>query len=248
MQPNETKRICLITGSTIGIGFSIAGKLGQLGNKVIISSRREENSAIAEAELMSADIDYDYFKCDFNIRKNRLTLYEFIKGKYGKLDVLVLTVQTIPFLGESMDISEKEFNCIYSTNVKNTFFTIMDFLPLLKKGENSSIIIIGSHAAYYSFPYEGVYSISKSVILSLTKLLAYEFSDFNVRVNSVNPGKVKTQLNIMIPNDELEMKNFLKRDSLPHEIAGICAFLTTNKASFINGENISVNGGMIGRL
>jgi dehydrogenase/reductase SDR family protein 4 len=244
----KTKRLSLVTGSTQGMGLSIAEKLGSLGNKVIISSRKEENSFRAEERLKSGNIDFDYFTCDFNNRNQRKELVKYIENSYDKLDVLVLTVQSMPYLGDAIDVSEKEFHKMYNTNIKNTFFTIVDFLPLLKKGKNASVIILGSHASYYSFPYIGVFSISKSVLLSITKLLANELSEFNIRVNSVNPGTVKTRIASSILTNNLVERNFLKRDSLPHETAAVCAFLTTEDSSYINGENVSVNGGMIGRL
>lgn len=243
------KRICLVTGSTQGMGLAIAEKLGNIpGNKVIISSRREENSQRAEEHLRSENIDYDYITCDFNSNNQRLSLKKRIEEAYGKLDVLILTVQSMPYLGFALDVSEKEFIKMYKTNIKHTFFTIVDFLPLLKKGEKAAIVILGSYSAYYPFPYEGVFSLSKSVLLSLVKVLAQELSPFGIRVNCVNPGTVKKRLGSSILTNELIERNFLKRDSLPHETAGICAFLTTEAASYINGENVSVNGGMIGRL
>jgi len=229
----KTKRLSLVTGSTQGMGLSIAEKLGSLGNKVIISSRKEENSFRAEERLKSGNIDFDYFTCDFNNRNQRKELVKYIENSYDKLDVLVLTVQSMPYLGDAIDVSEKEFHKMYNTNIKNTFFTV---------------IILGSHASYYSFPYIGVFSISKSVLLSITKLLANELSEFNIRVNSVNPGTVKTRIASSILTNNLVERNFLKRDSLPHETAAVCAFLTTEDSSYINGENVSVNGGMIGRL
>lgn len=249
MQIKTQKRICLVTGSTQGMGLAIAEKLGNISeNKVIISSRREENSQRAEERLKSENIDYEYFTCDFNSKQQRKKLITQIEQSYGKLDCLVLTVQSMPYLGFALDVSEKEFIKMYNTNIKNTFFTIIDFLPLLKNGSNSAIVILGSHSAYYPFPYEGVFSLTKSVLLSLVKVLAQDFAKFNIRVNCVNPGTVKKRIGSSILTNELVERNFLKRDSLPHETAGICAFLTTREASFVNGENVSVNGGMIGRL
>lgn len=243
----ESKRISLVTGSTQGVGLSIAEKLGFMGNKIIISSRKEENSFRAEERLVVSNVDYDYFMCDFNARSQRKELAEYIERTYGKLDTLVLCVQTIPYFGDIIDISEKEYSKIYSTNVKNNFFTIMDFLPLLKKGSDACIVLLGSHSVFSPNPYEAIFSLSKSVFLSLTKLLAKEFSKFNIRVNCVCPGFMKTKLTSMVDN-EYHLRNFLKRDSLPHETAALCAFLTTKNASFINGENILINGGVNARL
>jgi len=243
------KRVCLVTGSTQGIGLAIAEKLGAIaGNKVIISSRREENSQRAEERLESENIDYEYFTCDFNSKNQRLALKKHITDAYGKLDALVLTVQSMPYLGLALDVSEKEYIKMYNTNIKQTFFTIVDFLPLLKKGEKAAIVILGSHSAYYPFPYEGVFSLTKSVLLSLVKVLAQELSLYCIRVNCVNPGTVKKRIGSSILTNKLIERNYMKRDSLPHETAGICAFLTTENSSFINAQSVSVNGGMIGRL
>lgn len=242
------KKICLITGSTQGIGLSIAEKLGLKGHIVIISSRKEENSFNAERILKENSIIYDYFTCDFNKRKQRKELFEFIKMKYGRLDVLICTVSVNPFIGESLSISENEFDKIFKANVKNTFFTILDFLPLLKQGHKPSIVIISSFSGYTPFPFSGIYSISKSAIFMMTKVLAIELSKFNIRVNSVAPGFVKSQMTMHKIYNKFAQDNFVKRMAMPHEISGFAAYLASDEASFINGEIMCVTGGMSGKL
>ena len=242
------EKICLITGSTQGIGLSIAEKIGEKGNKIIISSRKEENSLKAETVLNSKNIDYEYFLCNFDNKNNRTNLVQFIKEKYGRLDSLVCTVSAVPYMGDSISITEKEFDKIFETNVKNTFFTILDFLDLLKNGHNSSIIILSSYAGYIPFPHMGIFSISKTAIFTMTKILSEEFSKFDIRVNCVAVGFTKQRITNPIIYNVYIADNFLKRNSLPHEISGLCEFLISDKSSFINGEVISVNGGMRGRL
>jgi NAD(P)-dependent dehydrogenase (short-subunit alcohol dehydrogenase family) len=90
----NNNKICLVSGSTHGIGFAISEKLGKDGYTVIISSRREENSGRAEEILRENAINYKYYMCNFNMRKERKELAEYISKKYGKLDCLVCTVSS----------------------------------------------------------------------------------------------------------------------------------------------------------
>lgn len=244
----ESFKVSLITGSTHGIGLSIAEKLGLSGYKVIISSRKEENSYRAEQILKENNIQYEYYMCNFDIREQRLQLFEYIKNKYGKLDSFVCTVSVNPYIGDSLSINEKEFDKIFKTNVKNTFFTIVDFLELLKKGDNASIILLSSHSGYVPFPYLGVYSISKSAIFTMTKIFAEEFSKFKIRVNCLAPGFVQTRMSNNNIFNKFADKCFMKRMAMPHEVAGLAGFLCSDEASFITGEIISLSGGMMARI
>lgn len=241
-------KISLITGSTQGIGLSIAEKLGLEGYHIIISSRKEENSSKAEEVLKENNISYDYFVCNFDIKEQRTQLFEFIKIKYGKLDCLICTVSANPYIGDSLSISESEFDKIFQTNVKNTFFTIVEFLDLLKKGLNSNIVILSSYSGYISFPFLGVYSISKSAIFMMAKVLAEELTKFKIRVNCVAPGFVKSKMTILNIFNRFSDNCFMKRMAMPHEIANVVSFLCSQDASFITGEVVAVNGGFKGRL
>jgi dehydrogenase/reductase SDR family protein 4 len=240
-------KISLITGSTHGIGLSIAEKLGERGDLVIITSRKEENSLKAEEILQLKNISYDYYMCNFDVREQRLKLFEYINNKYGKLDTLVCTIAANPYIGNSLSITEKEFDKIVNTNIKNTFFTVIDFLELLKKGENSNILLISSYFGYVPIPYLGIFSISKTALFLMTKILSKELSKFNIRVNCLAPGFVQTRMASNIFHIYTD-KIFLKRNSLPHEIAGIAQYLCSEESSFITGETVCVNGGMVGRL
>lgn len=241
-------KICLITGSTHGIGLSIAEKLGSAGYTVIISSRREENSFRAEQLLSENNITYDYYMCNFNVRSQRKELADYIMKIYGKLDCLICCVSSNPYIGDPLAISEKEFTQIFKLNVKETFFTIVDFMDLVKKGKDPSILLLSSHSGYAPFPYIGIFSIAKSALFTMTKVLAKEFAQFKIRINCIAPGIVHTKIsNLNIYNTFAEM-SLMKRLAMPHEIAGIALFLCSKEASYITGEVFSVNGGMVGRL
>ena len=242
-------KVALITGSTQGIGLSIAEKMGLEGNTIIITSRKEENSLKAEQILRENNIKFDYFMCNFDIHEQRLKLFEFIKEKYGRLDSLICTVSVRPYIGDALSINENEFDKIFKTNVKNTFFTIVDFLELLIKSQDPSIVILSSHSGYVPFPYLGVPSTSRSAIFMMTKVLAGELSKFNIRVNCVAPGFVQTRMTSSnIFNKFADNNCFLKRMAMPHEVAGIASYLCSKEASYITGEIVSINGGIKARL
>lgn len=241
-------RVCLITGSSMGIGLAMAEQFGLQGAVVIICSRFKKNLEPAEEKLKCLGINVDAYICNVNDKEQRKRLLNAIEEKYMKLDILVCNVAVNPHFGKSYDISEKEFDKIFEVNVKNTFFTIKESLPLLKNAKNPSILIMSSQAGYTPFSNIGVYSISKTALFSMTKLLAEELAKFKIRVNCLAPGIIKTRLSEAIINSEEAKLNFLKRPGIPSEVAGAALFLCSNDASFITGETLCINGGMHGRL
>jgi dehydrogenase/reductase SDR family member 4 len=241
-------KICLVTGSTMGIGYAIAERFGLEGATLILCSRKPENLKSAESMLKSKGINYVSLICNFNSKDDRDKLFKVIKDKFGRLDVLVCNVAANPYFGLSYEIGEKEFDKIFEVNVKNTFFTIKEALPLLKSARNSNILIISSQAGYTPFQYLGVYSMTKTVLLSMTKMLADELSKFNMRVNFIAPGIINTKFSKAIVDSDEAKSNFMKRAGIPSEISGAAAFLCSEEASFITGENLCITGGLHGRL
>jgi dehydrogenase/reductase SDR family protein 4 len=239
-------KVVLVTGSTEGIGYAMVERFGLEGATVIVSSRKEQNTKKAEESLQKQNIKCDAIVCNFNNLDDRKKIFEYIKEKYGRLDVLVCNVAVSPYFGPAINIGEREFDKIFETNVKNTFFTIKDAFPLLKLGKNSNILIVSSTAGYTPFPLIGVYSISKTVLFSMTKLLAEELAQYSIRVNCVAPGIVKTKFASAIL--DTEQNNFMKRYATPEEISGTAAYLCSEDGSFVTGETVCVNGGMFGRL
>jgi dehydrogenase/reductase SDR family member 4 len=241
-------KVCLVTGSTQGIGYAMAERFGLEGGIVILASRRQENLKSAEEEFKSKGIKYHSFICNFNTKEDRTKIFAAIKEKYGRLDVLVCNVAANPYFGNSYDINEKEFDKIFEVNVKNTFFTIKEALPLLKNTKGSNILIISSQAGYTPFQMLGVYSMTKTVLLSMTKLLAEELAKFNMRVNCIAPGIINTKFSKAIMESEEAMSNFMKRAGVPSEIQGAAAFMCSEEASFMTGETVCITGGSHGRL
>ena len=274
-------KVYLITGSSMGIGYAILKRLAQEGATVILTSRNEENLIEAENDLKESGIkSYIKIVANFNNKEERAKVFKLIEEKFGHLDGLVSNIAVNPYYGDTINIEEKEFDKIFSVNVFNTFFTIIEALPLLLKGSNykeylegkiskdknkkvnfkkneisitnktkhSSIIIISSQAAYTPFEKIGIYSASKTALLSMTKSLATELANFNCRVNCIAPGVIKTKFASAISDSVIAKNNFIRRAGIPEEIAGLAAYLLSEDASFITGETININGGLMGKL
>mmetsp|Transcript_36740 Transcript_36740/g.38120 ORF Transcript_36740/g.38120 Transcript_36740/m.38120 type:complete len:264 (+) Transcript_36740:1-792(+) len=241
-------KVYLVTGSSMGIGFAILKRLAQEGAKVILTSRKKESCEKAQKELDSFNLSYDTVLANFNNKEDRERVYEHIQKTYGYLSGLVCNVAVSPHFGNTLDINEKQFSKIFSVNVQNTFFTIKEFLPLLQKAKNSNIIVVSSQAGYTPFEGIGIYSVSKTALIALVKLLGSELGQHKIRINGIAPGIVKTKFAEAIVDSDEAKSNFVRRAAVPDEMAGIAAFLLSEDASFITGETYSVNGGMYGRL
>jgi len=236
-------KICLVTGSSMGIGLAIATRFGEEGAIVLISSRNKSNLGIAEESLDLKSIKYDSYVCDITDRTQRKKMLEKIKEKYGRIDVLVCNVSVSMYFGLTIDTNEKIYDKTFDTNVKNTFYTIQDSLELLKVSNNSKVLIVSSWSGYNSFPLIGIYSVTKSAMIALTRVLAEELANFGIRVNCIAPGIVKTKLASLLVDSELSRANFLGRYALPEEMSGASAFLCSDDSSYITGETISLTGG-----
>ena len=243
-----TDKVCLITGGTQGIGLAIAQQFGEEGATILICSRKSQNVKEAENRLKGLGIKVDGYVCNVNNKDERKKMLNDIKDRYNRLDVLVCNVAVNPYFGPSYEVTEEVFDKIFEVNVKNTFFMIKEYLPILKNAKSSNILIISSQVAYTPFPYIGIYSMSKTVLLSMTKLLAEELAKFGIRVNSLAPGIINTKFSKALIESDLAANNFLKRAGEPKEVAVAATFVCSDEASFITGEIICINGGMHGRL
>lgn len=245
-------KVAIITGSTEGIGFSIAQRLAKEGAKVVISSRKQAKVDQALENLRKDNLECHGLVCHVAKSKDRSKLIEETVQKYGGIDILVSNAATNPSFGPIFDIEEDAWDKIFETNVKSTFFMIKQALPHLEKRKNPSILIISSIAAYAPFPLIAPYSISKTALVGMTKAMAPQCASLGIRVNCIAPGVIKTGFSKALwENEDLLKENndcFMKRVGTPDEIAGAAAFLCSDDASFITGETIVISGGSNARL
>ncbi|KAG5899840.1 hypothetical protein JTB14_012311 [Gonioctena quinquepunctata] len=244
-------RIAIVTASTEGIGFSIAKRLAQEGAKVIISSRKPKNVEQALQKLCSEDLHVAGLTCHVSISDDRKRLFEEAE-KLGGLDILVSNAGMNPEMGGVLDCSEGAWEKIFDVNVKSAFLLAKESLPLLRKSQNGRIIFISSIAGYHvdkPFDQLGAYSVSKTALLGLTKAAALQLARENITVNSICPGLIETKFSKVIQDDDKALLEIpIGRVGKPSEIASVAAFLASDDASYITGENVIVGGGMSARI
>ncbi|KAK5649540.1 hypothetical protein RI129_000569 [Pyrocoelia pectoralis] len=243
-------KIAVITGSTQGIGLATARRFAQEGAKVIICSRKQQNVDDALKTLNNEGLDVTGLVCHVAKEDERRNLiYE--AEKFGGIDILVQNAGANPKPGPIIDCSESMWNKIMDTNLKASFFLAKESLPLIRKRGGGSIIFMSTIGAYVPRKKVGAaYSVSKTGLLMLTKAMAGEFAEYNIRVNSVAPGLIETNFaQILLEDSEKKYEEILlNRSGKPESVAGVITFLASQDAEYITGENIVIAGGMTSRL
>jgi 3-oxoacyl-[acyl-carrier protein] reductase len=239
------KKYVLITGGSRGIGASCVKRFAKEGYNVIFTYLKNRDLA----EKLKADIEKDYnlecytYPCDISKENDIRKLYEYINGITDKIDVLVNNAG-ISSDKPIADKSIEEFKSIIDVNLVGTYAITKYFYPMIIKG---SIINIASNDGIDTcYKDEMDYASSKAGVISLTKTMAKEFAP-NIRVNAIAPGWVDTDMSKSdISDDELQYERdliLLHRFAKPEEIANVVYFLSSDEASYINGEVIRVDGG-----
>lgn len=239
-------KIALVTGGTSGIGLATAQVLAAQGAQVFITGRRQAELDAAVDAIGAAATG---IRADASKLAELDAVYAQIAKQVGRLDILFANAG-----GGDMQplgaISEEHFDRIFGTNVRGVVFTVQKALPLLVDG--ASVILTGSTTSVKGTASFSVYSASKAAVRNFARSWALDLKDRGIRVNVVSPGPVRTPgLGELVPDehrqglfDALAAQVPLGRLGEPEEIGKVVAFLGSDAASFINGAELFVDGGM----
>jgi len=249
-------KVAIVTASTDGIGLAIAKRLANDGAKVMISSRKEKNVAKALETLRKEGIPADQIKgqvCHVGSKEDRTKLIQQTLKDFGGIDMLVSNAATNPFMGATLNCPEEMWDKIFEINVKAAFLLTQEVKPHLVGRKGSNIVYVSSIAGFQPFAILGPYSVSKTALLGLTKIMAQELGPEGIRVNCVAPGIIRTRFSSALTdtegvNDKALEGIPLGRFGEPHEIAGLVSFLVSDDASYVTGENYVAAGGQASRL
>lgn len=252
-QSSLAGKVAIVTASTDGIGLAAAQALGKRGAHVVVSSRRQANVDKAVALLQSQNIQVTGTTCNVGKGEDRQKLVQTTLDQCGGIDILVNNAAVNPFFGNVMDSTEEVWDKILSVNVKAAFLMTQLVVPHMEKRGGGNVVLVSSVGGYQPIQALGPYSVSKTALLGLTRVLASALADSNIRVNCVAPGVIKTRFSTALWQNEDIMDEFkkqlcIKRPGEPHEIGGVIAFLCTEEASYITGETITATGGISCRL
>jgi meso-butanediol dehydrogenase / (S,S)-butanediol dehydrogenase / diacetyl reductase len=243
-------KYAMITGGTGGIGRATAKQLGKAGYDIILNGIDEAQAKEAVAELEAEGIKVDFYLYDVTKEEEVNAAFEKISAKYDKLDVLVNNAGGLGGRSRFEEMETSFFRFVMALNLDSVFFHARKAIPLLKKSDDASIITFSSNAAWNAGgPGAGVYGTSKAAVTTLTRALAKDLAEYGIRVNGVSPGTIDTPFHDGIRKTKPEVfaswKNniLMKRLGQPEEVAQVIDFLISDKASFLTGEIIQVNGG-----
>lgn len=236
-------KIIIVTGGASGIGLATAKKLSN-DNKVIIADYKDINEDFIKENFTNIDNVY-YFKCDISKKENIISLRSFVQEKFTRLDSLVCCAGILPLPCGIDTITDDIIDRTIDVNLKGTFKCLNILGNFIKEtSKTGSIVNISSVDGLIGEPYGVIYSTTKAGIISLTKSFARYFKG-DIRVNCVAPGLIDTPLTDSTGEDPSWTTDYsiIKRIGKPEEIADSIIFLLSDKASFITGQVLAVDGG-----
>lgn len=248
MEQSLAGKVAFVTGASKGIGKAIALDLGQRGASVIVGFNSDEAGAKEVSKFINDNGGYS-ITLKGNIAKNEdiKEIVATIEKTFGKLDILVNNAG-VSKVGLFMDFSLDDIDGLVAVNFLGPMKLTSKLMDLMRDGRNPSIINISSIWGNVGASCEVVYSASKGGLNLFTKALAKEAAPWGIRVNAVAPGVINTEMNSWMCDDdkeELENEIPMSRFGESEEIAKVVSFLCSDSASYLTGQIITVDGGMI---
>lgn len=234
--------VILVTGASRGIGREIAQNLAQKGNVVIANYNKSEEQA---KNLQKENQNIEIYKADVSQRKEVKQMVEYVLNKYGKIDVLVNNAG----ISENKlftDVTDEDWQKIINTDLYSAFCVTQEVLPNMIHNKSGCIINISSIWGIVGASCETVYSIAKAGIDAMTKSLAKELGPSNIRVNSIAPGIINTDMNKDLSQKDIEnIKNEIPLQKIGKtiDISKCVEWLITDE--YTTGQIISINGGWV---
>jgi NAD(P)-dependent dehydrogenase (short-subunit alcohol dehydrogenase family) len=243
-------KIALITGASRGIGEAIAIALAEYGAHCILVSRKIEGLQAVKQKIEQNGGQADAIAGHTGKLEQIDQLFEQIKNKFGRLDILVNNAATNPYFGEMMDAGEAVWDKTNEVNLKGPFFITQQAARLMEKSGGGAIVNVASINGIRPIPMQGIYSITKAALISMTKAFAKELAPKNIRVNALLPGLTETHFSeALIKNESIYSYALqhipLHRHAQPYEMAGAVLYLVSDAASFTTGTCIVCDGGAL---
>ena len=235
----------LITGGTSGIGRAAANKLGQLGIHVLVVGRNMQRGQTTVAEIRAAGGRADFISSELRDASSaREVARRAVELGNGHVDILINNAGVFPF-GPTHETTEELFESVYSLNVKVPYFLVAELAPLMAKRGKGAIVNVSTMVADYGVSGMSLYGSSKAGVNLLTKAWAAEYGPRGVRVNAVSPGPTRTEGTEAMGEalEQLAAQAPAGRPGTADEIAEAIVFLATDRAGFIHGAKLAVDGG-----
>lgn len=241
-------RVILVTGALSGIGRATARAAANDGYRVVVSGRDAQAGAALEAELRAAGAEALFIKADVREEADVAAMIEAAVDRFGRLDLAVNNAGTEGVAGPVVDQTPGAYAATFDTNVLGVLLCMKHELRVMQAQGFGSVVNISSTMGSRGAANASLYVASKHAVEGLTKSAALEAAAFGVRVNAVAPGPVETAMLDRFTGSPDRMAGLvasipLRRAGRPEELADAILFVGSDKASFVTGQIINVNGG-----
>ena len=243
-----TGKTAVVTGSTKGIGKAIARALAQHGAQVVVSSRDEGRVEATERELADERLAVLGLPCNVGRKPELERLVDETRRAWGQIDIVVANAAINPHYGSFADIPDEAFSKIMATNVQSNLWLAQLVADEMRQRKDGAIIYVSSIGGTIGSDVIGAYCISKAADLQLVRNLAVELGPYNIRVNAITPGLVRTDFARALWEDGERAANRIARTPLrrlgePEDIAGIAVYLASDAGRWTTGQSFVVDGG-----
>ena len=248
-------KVVIITGAAGGIGKEIARKLAGEGAKLTLVDLNEVILKALSQELNLSEDRVLLLKADVSKEEEVKNYVDQTMIKFGRIDGFANNAGVEGPAKAIEDITEKDFDFVYNINVKGAFYGLKYVMPIMKQQKAGSIVNTASVAGLIGSPNMMLYNSSKHALMGINKVAALEAAPFNVRVNTVNPGVINTQMMRNIEskvapgaaeaaqaayNDAVPMKRYGE----PDEVANVIAFLLSDEATYVSSSSFTIDGAL----
>ena len=249
-------KVAVVTGAAQGIGKGIAAALFHQGASVMVADLDAQLAASAAAELAAATgpavagRQALSARVDVSRHADVVALFDTVVAKWGRVDILVNNAGIIS-KAPALELTEAQFQSVLDVNLKGVLFGCQEAARFMMNHGGGSIINIASIAAHSSSPGSAAYSVSKSAVLALTRIMAVEWGQYGIRVNSVSPTGVATAMGLKLI--EANPEGFARRarrvpiarEATVEDVANAVLFFASEGSSYVTGRDILVDGGLM---
>ena len=243
-----TNQVVLVTGALTGIGRATALAFAKQGARIVVSGRKEELGHALAKEIRALGTEAEFVAADVRHESDVQRLIDETVARFGRLDVAVNNAGTEGTPGPITAQTAESYAATFDTNVLGVLLSMKHELRIMQAQGSGSIVNVSSTMGHRGAPNAALYTASKHAVEGLTKSAALEGAAFGARVNAVAPGPIETAMLDRFTGSADRKAGLvagvpMKRAGLPEEIADAILFVASDKASFITGQVIDINGG-----
>ena len=243
-------RVIVITGAGRGLGKAYAERLAGEGARIAVAELDPAEGARAAESLQSGGLDAGFWETDVSSERSTQAMADAVVRRWGRIDGLIANAALANSVGGALydEITVADWDRIMAVNVRGTWLTCRAVAPYMQKQKNGSIVTVSSDTAHWGSPRLLHYVTSKGAVEAFTRAMARELGPDGVRINCVAPGLLDNEATAGVPaaKRDWNIRNrALAREGSPADIVGLVSFLLSDDASFITGQLIVADGGLV---